>query len=102
MGIVLIFLSPIKCHKVEPELLLQRIQNQGHCKEMNECEQSILTAPQLTAKFFRFERRVRYETNGKETWVAEIVTKQPAIQLKPSNILSPLFVQLMHTNYFKF
>ena len=101
MGIVLIFLSPIKYHKVQPELLLQRIQNQGHCKEMNECEQSILTVPQLTTKFFRFERRIRYETSGKETWVAENVTKQTAIQLKPSNVLSPLFAQPMHTNYYK-
>lgn len=86
--IVLIFLSPIKYHKVEPELLLQRIQNQGKRKEMNECEQSIRTVPQLIAKFFRFERRIRYETSGKGVWVAEKVTKQPELQLKPSNVFS--------------
>ena len=55
---------------------------------MKKCEQSILKVPQLIAKFFRFERRMRYETSGKGAWVAEKVTKQPAMQLKPSNVFS--------------
>jgi hypothetical protein len=71
IGIVLIFRSPIKYHKVELELLLQRIQNRDKCKKMNKCEQSILTVPQLIAKFIGFERLVRYETSGKGACVAE-------------------------------
>jgi hypothetical protein len=63
IGRVLIFLSPIKYHRAEQELLLQRIRNQGKCKEMNEYEESILTGPQLIAKFFHFEICIRYETS---------------------------------------
>jgi hypothetical protein len=63
IGRVLIFLSPIKYHTAEPEFLRQRTRNQGKYKEMNECEERILTGSHLTAKFFRFERCIRCETS---------------------------------------